>query len=69
MELNQYLSSINVILASNSPRRKELLSQLGIDFVIKSKDVDESYPKSFRPEAVAVYIAEKKANSFIDQIS
>lgn len=69
MELNQHLSTIKVILASNSPRRKELLGQLGIDFDVKSKDIDESYPNSFRPEAVAVYIAEKKANAFIDQVS
>ncbi|MFB5946872.1 Maf family nucleotide pyrophosphatase [Albibacterium profundi] len=69
MDLRQYLSNINVILASNSPRRKELLGQLGIDFEVKSKDIDESYPTSFRPEAVAVYIAEKKANSFVEHVS
>lgn len=69
MELSHYLSKKNVILASNSPRRKELLGQLGINFEVKAKDIDESFPKSFRPEAVAVYIAEKKANSFIDHIT
>lgn len=69
MDLRHYLFDINVILASNSPRRKELLTQLGISFKISAKDIDESYPKSFRPEAVAVYIAEKKANSFLEQVS
>lgn len=69
MELSHYLSRIKVILASNSPRRKELLGQLRIDFEVKAKDIDESYPKSFRPEAVAVYIAEKKANSFVNHIT
>lgn len=66
MNLFEIIQSTKIILATNSPRRKELLTQLGIPFEVKSKEIDESYPKSFRPEAVAVYIAEKKANSFLE---
>lgn len=68
MEMTDIIGNTKIILATNSPRRKELLSQLGIDFELRTKDVDESYPVSFRPEAVAVYIAEKKANSFLNAI-
>jgi septum formation protein len=53
-----------IILASKSPRRQELLRQMDIDFSIVLKEVDESYPDHLTPEAVAVYIAEKKAKAY-----
>src|SRR5690606_23961478 len=68
MKLLDIIGDTRIILATNSPRRKELLKQLGIQFEVRSKDVDESFPDSFRAEAVAVYIAEKKANSFSSTI-
>lgn len=58
------LANKNIILASQSPRRKELLSSLGLNFKVKVKDIDESYPASMRGAAVALYIATKKAESF-----
>ncbi|TCK85164.1 Maf family protein [Albibacterium bauzanense] len=69
MNLFEIIQNTKIILATNSPRRKELLTQLGIPFEVRSKEIDESYPKSFRPEAVAVYIAEKKANSFLKSLT
>lgn len=57
-----------IILASQSPRRKELLGQLDLPFEVRTQDVDESFPATFRPEAAAVYIAEKKAHSFLDKL-
>jgi len=68
MEIFTIIGDTKIVLATNSPRRKELLGQLGLTFELRAKDIDESYPKSFRPEAVAVYIAEKKANSFLNSI-
>lgn len=59
---------VPMILASQSPRRRELLSQLDLPFEVRTLDVDESFPRTFRPEAAAVYIAEKKANAFLDKI-
>lgn len=58
------IKSYNIVLASNSPRRKELLSGLGLKFEVKVlPDVDESYPKNLLPEEVPIYIASKKANA------
>ncbi|HWV70108.1 MAG TPA: Maf family protein, partial [Pseudosphingobacterium sp.] len=54
----------NIILASKSPRRKELLSSLGIQFSTEIKEVEESYPEAMRGAAVALYIATKKAEAF-----
>ena len=43
------LDKYQIILASNSPRRKELMSGLGVDYVVRTlPDVDESYPADLR---------------------
>lgn len=53
--------SKKLILASKSPRRKQLLSEAGFDFEIRTIDADESYPDTMPIDEVAVYIAKKKA--------
>ncbi len=59
------LSQYNVILASNSPRRKELLSGLDIKYSIKTlPDVDESYPQSLSGEEIPIYIAKEKTEAY-----
>ncbi len=63
------LSRYNIILASNSPRRKELLSGLNIPYEIKTlPDIDESYPDNLTGEDIAIYIAKEKANAYLDQL-
>lgn len=54
-----------IILASNSPRRKELLSGLGFDFEVRVlKGVDESYPDDIEACKVPEYIAREKASAY-----
>lgn len=60
---------MKIILASKSPRRQELLRQMDVDFRVVLKEVDESYPEGLAPEEVAVYIAEKKAKAFDEDIN
>jgi len=55
---------MKLLLASQSPRRKELLSQLGYQFETVSIDVDESYPDNLSPENIAEYVSNKKAKAF-----
>jgi septum formation protein len=70
MEPLENLHRYNVILSSNSPRRRELLSELGIDFSIKViKGIDESYPPQLPPNQVAEYISRKKADAYKKLIS
>jgi septum formation protein len=57
-----------IILASKSPRRQELLRLMDVDFRVVLKDVDESYPEHLSPQEVAVYIATKKAEAFDESI-
>lgn len=53
-----------IILASNSPRRKELLAGLGLDFTVRVKpDVSEGYPQGLSSEEIAMYIANEKADA------
>lgn len=56
---------MKLILASNSPRRRELLTGLDIPFEVKVLDgIDESYPDSIRPESIAQYIAQTKSDAY-----
>ena len=57
-----------VILASASPRRRELLQALGLPFEIKKADIDEDFPLDLSPREVARYLAEKKAAFFKNDI-
>lgn len=66
---NQTMKFPPLILASKSPRRQELLSLLGLDFRVVLKEVDESYPEDLNPAEVAVYIAEKKAKAFDEELN
>ena len=52
------LKKYQIILASNSPRRKELMSGLGVDYVVRTlPDVDESYPNTLAGAEIPEFIA------------
>ncbi len=56
---------MKIILASNSPRRRELLGGLGLDFEVKViKGVEETYPANLPKKDVASYIAVEKATAY-----
>ena len=59
------LKKYSVVLASNSPRRKELLSGLGVNFSVKTlPDVDESFPDTLKGEEIPFFTARKKADAY-----
>ena len=59
------LDKYQIILASNSPRRKELMSGLGVDYVVRTlPDVDESYPADLAGAAIPEYISREKADAY-----
>lgn len=55
----------NYILASQSPRRKQLLEWAEIDFEIQVHPTDESYPEGLEPKEVAIHIAREKARAVL----
>ena len=59
--LNKLLQQYNVILGSASPRRKELLSDIGIEFSIQTTDKEEKYPSTLKEERIAEFLAQQKS--------
>lgn len=58
------LNKYRIILASKSPRRKQLLSELGIDFEVRTLDVEELFPEDMAVVEIPAYLAELKAAPF-----
>ncbi|MGB5364306.1 MAG: Maf family protein, partial [Aureibaculum sp.] len=59
--LNKKLEKYNIILGSGSPRRQQILKDLGIQFTVKPIDVEEDYPKYLHGNEITGYLAELKA--------
>ena len=62
------LNDYKIILASRSPRRQQLLTELGLKFKVVVKDYDETFPSGLTGEEIARYIAYRKAASFENEI-
>lgn len=64
------LTDYRIILASNSPRRKELLSGIDLEYEIRMlPDVDESFPETIFADEVAEYLAKKKATVYLPELN
>ena len=60
----------HIILASNSPRRKELLAGLDLEFEVRVlQDIDESYPNDLPTQKIAEFISKKKADAYLTTIA
>lgn len=59
---------VKIVLGSQSPRRAALLESLGLHFRKISSSIDESYPQELKGSDIAIYIAEAKANSLLNEI-
>ena len=60
------LEKYKVILASGSPRRRELMAGFGVNYEVRIlPDVDESYPDTLQGEEIPLYIAKEKADAYI----
>ncbi len=63
------LKNKRVILASQSPRRQDLIKGLDIDLIIRTADIDESFPNHFKKEEIPVYLAGEKAKALLNNLS
>jgi len=64
--LPQNIQKYKIILASNSPRRQQLLYEMGIHFEVRVKPVNEVFPENLSNEEVAIFLCELKANAFVE---
>ena len=65
----KWFPDYNIILASKSPRRQQLLQSVGVDFTVQTIEVVEVYPEELFKEEVPVYLAELKAKPFLDNLA
>lgn len=63
------LAGKKIILASQSPRRKELLNAMNIPFTVKPKPVDETFPDGLNGKEIAEHIAKLKAEVYLNDIA
>ncbi len=60
--------SKSLLLASNSPRRQQLLRDAGFEFTVKVKDTNEDFPKTMPVDEVPAFLARKKAEAFREEL-
>ncbi len=58
----------NIILASASPRRHELFKELGVNFSIKVKEIEENYHEDLKEDEITNYLCKLKADAFTNEI-
>ncbi len=68
MQLNN-LKKHPLILASKSPRRQYLLNELGLQFEVRTKEVDESFPANLKAQEIPLYLCKKKADAFNNEFN
>lgn len=67
--LHKKMAAKNIILGSQSPRRKFLLAELGLKFDVKPIKTDENYPLTLFREHIAVFLSKKKADAYPKNLS
>ncbi len=70
MKMLENITSKRLVLASNSPRRKEMLKNLKLSFIVKVKNTpEESFPEKLKKEEIPEYLSIKKASFYTDEIN
>lgn len=64
----RWFPPFNYILASRSPRRQQLLNDLGVPFTVWDGEVNEDFPEGLAKEEIPVFLARKKAEPFIPRL-
>lgn len=67
--LQELLKPYNLILASGSPRRQQFFKDLGLDFEIRLKPIEENYPETLKRFEITNYLAELKSIPFENELT
>ena len=66
--LKDKLNTINIILASGSPRRQQFFKEMDLHYTIRLKEIEEIYPEHLQAEEITNFLAELKANAFENEL-
>ena len=66
--LKEKLKDKKIILGSGSPRRKMFLEELGLDFEVRPKSVEEVYPTELQGQEISEYLAQLTASPFLEEL-
>ena len=66
--LRKRLKNTKIILASGSPRRQQFFKELGFDFEIRLKEIEEIYPESLQHLEITDFLAKLKASAFDNEL-
>ena len=69
MLLNEKLKPYKIILGSQSPRRRELLHLLGINFEVKTQNAEENFPSNIDAKDVPQFLAQKKSAAYSNELN
>lgn len=67
--MDNFLPNKKIILASGSPRRQQYCKELGLDFSIQLKEIEEIYPEHLKHHQITDFLAELKANAFENELA
>ena len=67
--INEQLKKFTIILGSASPRRKDLLSDIGLKFSIQTTEKEEDYPTNLKEHKIAEFLAKQKAKFLSENLS
>ena len=67
--ISKQLKKFNIILGSASPRRKDLLSDIGLKFSIQNTEKEEDYPTNLKEHKIAEFLAKQKAKFLAENLS
>ena len=63
------INKFEIILASQSPRRQQLLKDLGVDYTIKTKNIEEDFPSNLKAGEIPLYLCNKKAKAYENSLN
>jgi septum formation protein len=67
--LKEKLNTINIILASGSPRRQQFFKEMDLHYTIRLKEIEEIYPEHLQAEEITNFLAELKASAFENELN
>ena len=67
--LKEKLNTINIILASGSPRRQQFFKEMDLHYTIRLKEIEEIYPEHLKAAEITNFLAELKASAFENELN